>query len=365
MRTTSLSKKGLKVLAVSALALAVISCKKSVVPEETATFTQSEEIRETGVGSGVYVSAADTAAAVKNLHLYSFLSFREVVPAEYNSNAKDGNGILYNKLTDEVYQLSRKNKTLYVFSNASNLTDPPVPSRTITDNTLSSGREITYDFKKDILYVANNTDSTIRVYRDFSMLSGEVTGEVLKINGQPWGIFYEEKSDRLIVVIDLAAMRLDIFDKPASLMPGMVTASRSLHITDRPNGSFSRLHGVTYFAKGDILAVTEIGEAAAPPVPTEGKPAFNADGGIYLFTNASQKLAMGGSFAADALIYGANTGMGNPVDIDYRNVHFKPYVTVAEKANKKILTFRMTDHGNATPVNTIVTGYAPEAIDLN
>ena len=123
-------------IAIAATAILTYSCKKTMVPEEmnAATAVQNDAAESAGAGSGVYVSAADTGAAIKNLHLYSFLSFQNIVPSEYASNAKDGNGILYNKATDELYKLRRKNKTLYVFSNASSLTDHPIPSRLITDN---------------------------------------------------------------------------------------------------------------------------------------------------------------------------------------------------------------------------------------
>ena len=58
---------------------------------------------------------------------------------------------------------------------------------------------------------------------------------------------------------------------PSALAEGIVTANHSLNITDRPNGSLSRLHGITYSPKFDLLIVTEIGEAAAPAVPNINK----------------------------------------------------------------------------------------------
>lgn len=338
------------------------SCKKNIVEEQSLQDESLFEKAESAGNSGLFVSAADTAAAVKNLYYYDATDPKNIMENAYASGAKDGNGVWYNQKTDEVYQLSRKNKTIYVFPNASSLTDPPVASRTINDITLSSGREIAYDRWHDVLFVSNNIDSTIRVYRNFSMLSGSITGEVLKISGQPWGIVYDENTDKLLVVIDLAAMRIEVYDAPASLSAGIVAASSTFNVTNRPNGTFSRLHGIAYNSKKGIMLVTEIGEAVAPPTPTPGKPLFNADGGIYVFKNVNAKINAGGSYAANAVIYGANTGLGNPVDIDMRTIDGTTYIIAAEKANKKLQTFKLRANGDEMPYNTIITSYAPEAI---
>lgn len=338
------------------------SCKKNIVQEQSLQDESLFEKSEAASNSGLFVSAADTAAAVKNLYYYDATDPKNIMENAYASGAKDGNGVWYNKKTDEVYQLSRKNKTIYVFSNASSLTDPPVASRTLSDITLSSGREIAYDKWHDVLFISNNIDSTIRVYRNFSSLSGSIIGEVLKISGQPWGITYDDATDRLLVVIDLAAMRIEVYDAPASLSAGTVTASSTFNITNRPNGTYSRLHGITYNSKKGIMLVTEIGEAIAPPTPTPGKPLFNADGGVYVFKNVNAKINAGGSYAANAVIYGANTGLGNPVDIDMRNIDGNTYIIAAEKANKKLLTFKLKADGDEMPFSTIITSYAPEAI---
>ncbi len=359
MKQTTLAKRfGSLFLLATALS---VGCKKTALNEQSASSSIDES--QTAVIQTLFVSAADTGAAVNNLWRYNFLAAAQLDSTAFASNAKDGNGVYYCKSKDELYQVSRKNKTVYVFSNASNLTNPLVPSRSFTDTSLSSGREIAYDNYRDILYIANNSDSSIRVYKNFSSLSGMVTGAKLKIQGQPWGIDYDPTagSNKLIVVIDQAAMRLDIFDAPQKLS-GSVTASRSINISDRPNGTFSRLHGVKYDASKDVLLVTEIGEAAAPLVPTPGKPPFNADGGIYIIKNATSLINSGGTVAADNFIYGANTFLGNPVDITLGNVGSKLYVFVAEKANKKILSFNLKDNGNVTPTLWTGTSYSPEAI---
>lgn len=366
MKTFAPVRNSLSAIAITSLTVLAISCQKNNLKAEApaAVASQSDELTALSAMQGIYVSAADTAAATDNLYKYGLQNYQTVVSRQFTTGAKDGNGVLYNRNTDEVFQLSRAKKTLYVFANGFDMSNPPSLVRSFTDSTLSSGREIAHDKKNNILYIANNTDSSIRIYRHFSSLSGNVVGEKVKINGQPWGIIYDEMLDKLVVVIDLAAMRLDIFDHPSSLQPGTATASRSLNIADRPNGTFSRLHGLTYNSVADVLIVTEIGEAAAPATPTPGKPAFNADGGIYIINNGAARLASGGTIHADAVIYGANTGLGNPVDIASRWLNGKGFIFAIEKANKKIEAFRITDVGDAMPVTTVVTSYAPEAASL-
>ncbi|MEP7319442.1 MAG: hypothetical protein ABI921_11900 [Panacibacter sp.] len=366
MKTSNFSNRSWYVMALGTL-LVFSACKKTNVsePQASAAATSGEDLIAAANKVDIYVSAADTAAAVNNLYLYGAASHDILQENTYNTGAKDGNGVYYNVATDELYQLSRKNKTLYVFANASAMSSTPIPARTFTDSTLTSGREIAYDRKRDILYIANNTDSSIRIYKRFSNQSGNVTGRTVKIQGQPWGISFDDKQNRLIVVMDLAAMRLDIFDNPNKLEAGSATASRSINIADRPNGTFSRLHGVTYNSDIDALFVTEIGEAVAPAIPTPGKPAFNADGGIYILKNAGAKLAAGGTINADAIIYGANTTLGNPVDVSSRVIGGNAYIFIAEKANKKILLFKFTDAGDVAPSSTGVVTFAPEAITLS
>lgn len=330
--------------------LFIVSCKKENTPAEPA--------------SRLYVSAADTDPAVANLFLYDPADVTSpTITATINNNAKDGNGVIVTG-NDQLFQLSRQNKTVHFYTTASALNNSSVAARTFTDATLTSGRELAYDNQRDILYIANNTDSSIRMYSNASTLSGNVTGKKFKIAGQPWGIFYDAAGNNLLVLMDLAAMRIDIFSNPSGLAEGIVTASRTLNITNRPNGALSRLHGITYSASSDMLLVTEIGEAAAPSVPNLTKPAFNADGGIYIIKGAAAKIAAGGNVTADAVIYGSNTMLGNPVDIAIDDRNAKGIIYVAEKANKRILAFKVTDANNASPTINVSTTYSPEAIDL-
>jgi len=335
-----------------AFASILTSCKDDVVAPVTPV-------------SRLYVSTADTDPAVANLEIYDPADATSITAQVYNTGAKDGNGVATNNDGSEVYQLSRANKTLYVFANNSSLVSSPTASRSFTDAGLSSGREIAYDQSHNTLYIANNTDSTIRVYNNFSTLSGNVAGKVLKVSGQPWGIHYDAAANRLLVLMDLAAMRIEVYNNPSAIAAGVITSNAVFNIADRPNGSTkSRLHGLTYSSSANVLIVTEIGEATSPLIPDPSKPVFNADCGIYVFTDAALKLSSGGTFSANRIIYGAATGLGNPVDVAVDTRPNKNLIYVAEKANKKISAFKLSDNGNVAPTITSATSRAPEALFL-
>lgn len=313
----------------------------------------------------LYVSNADTSSLVANLDVYNRADAdMPMAKTEVNTGAKDGNGVFVDIKTNTLFQLSRQKKTLYIFSGAQQLMGDAMPTKMFTDSTLSSGREIAYDKMNNTLFIANNSDSSIRVYANATMLNGSVVGKKIKIPGQPWGIHYDEMNDRLLVLIDLAGMRVEVYNHPAGMMEGSVMPNSVLNVSDRLNGTFSRLHGITYSSKLDMLFVTEIGEAALPVTPAPGKPAFNADGGILIFEGATQKLTTGGTFAATKTIYGSATGLGNPVDIAIDDTNEK-LVYVAEKANKKILAFSLAAVGNTMPAIEIVSTKSPEDIFID
>lgn len=354
MKTFYFRKPARLILSCSLIAVtALTSCDK----DDTVTPVSPE--------SRLYVSTADTDPAVANLEIYDPADVTTPMVANVNTGNKDGNGVYYDASGNRLFQLSRASKTVSVYNNASTLTSNPTAATTFTDVTLTSGREIAYDRNSNTLFIANNTDSTIRVYANATSLTGNVTGKVLKISGQPWGIHYDAVANRLLVLIDLSAMRIEVYNNPAGIAQGVVTPNSVLNITDRPNGSKSRLHGLTYSNTLNTLIVTEIGEAAAPAVPDITKPAFNADGGIYIIENAAAKLSSGGSFAANRIIYGSNTMLGNPVDVAIDDRANKNLIYIAEKANKKLLVFKLSDSGNVAPSTTISTTKLPEAIYLH
>lgn len=315
--------------------------------------------------SRLFVSNADTDPATPNLEIYDPADASSFVASvKIASGAKDGNGVVYDDSKNILFQAGRTAKTIYYFNNANSLTTTATPSGSFTDASLSSARDIVYDNTNNTLIVANNSDSTLRIYTNASTATGNVTGRVVKLSGQPWGLFFDQPNNRLLVLMDLAAMRIEVFNNPSALPAGIATSNSTMNISDRPNAAKSRLHGLTYSSKLDVLIVTEIGEAVAPLIPDPSKPAFNADGGIYIIEGAKAKLTAGGNVTANRVIYGANTMLGNPVDVAFDDRDNKRLIYIAEKANKKILIFKLTDSGNVAPTTSTTVTTAPEAVYL-
>ena len=258
---------------------------------------------------------------------------------------------------DVAKGIAHSERVIKIFNNASSLQGTPTPLTTFADSAMTSGREIALDEARQILYVANNVDSTILVYNFPLGRSGLTSAfKTLKLSGQPWGIHFDKDNNRLFVLLDLGAKTIEVYDNPANLDSGKVVPDRSFKIA----GS-TRLHGITYSSKTDMLIVTEIAAAAAPAGAD-----FASDGGIYIFEKA--KDIIDGSqmeVTPTRTIKGANTLLGNPVDVAFDDRAGKKLIYIAEKANKKILVFNVMDSGNVAPKITASTTESPEAIYLD
>jgi DNA-binding beta-propeller fold protein YncE len=303
----------------------------------------------------LYVS---NAAPANTLNIYKLTDAASLdMPQVVQTDAKDGNGVVVSPLTNTLYQVGRTERVVKIFNNASGLMGTPTPLTTFADSAMTSGREIALDEARQILYVANNVDSTLLVYNFPLGRSGLTSAfKTLKLSGQPWGIHFDKNNNRLFVLLDLGAKAIEVYYNPANLASGKVTPDRSFKIA----GS-TRLHGITYSSKTDILIVTEIAAAAAT-----ASPDFASDGGIYVFENA-KNIIDGNQIEVTPTntIKGANTLLGNPVDVAFDDRADKKNIYVAEKANKKILVFNVKDNGNVAPKIAASTTESPEAIYLD
>ncbi|TKC00831.1 hypothetical protein [Pedobacter cryophilus] len=339
--------KNYSIFSISALFIAatiVTSCSKDDEPTVSV--------------SKLFVSNADTDPAVANLSIFDPADGATLAaPMTYNTAAPDGNGIVYDASSNVGFQVSRSTKSIKLFSVSS--TGSVMNGSSFTDASLASGRGAAYDAINKVLYVASNTDSTIRVYNNAPALSGTVTAnKVFKLNGQPWGIAFA--ANKLMVLIDLDRKEIQLFNNVNSIASGTVTPSNKITIP-----SSTRLHGLTYDASSDVLIATEIGAAAAPAIPNPTVAAFNADGGIYIIEGALAKFTANAAVTPDRTIIGSNTKLGNPVDVKFDARSGKKLIYIAEKANKSILVFRLTDSGNMAPTTMATVTTLPEAIFLD
>jgi hypothetical protein len=87
---------------------------------------------------------------------------------------------------------------------------------------------------------------------------------------------------------------------------------------------------------------------------------------MYIIKDAdAQFTAVGKAVSPTTTIKGLNTGLGNPVDIAWDDRTTKDLIYVAEKAGRKILTFKYSDNGNAKPSAIAILTSSPEAIFLD
>jgi hypothetical protein len=301
--------------------------------------------------SRLYVSNADTDAAVANTMIFDpadQTAFTE--PYKFDSKLPDANGILFNPFSGTVFQVSRKNKNIRTFK--VNTDGSLTNANSFVDEGLLSAREMAYDRTRDVLYVSSNIDSAIYVYTKASTLTGTAAAfKKLKLNGQPWGIHLD--NNRLFVVIDLARTEVQLFEEVSELAVGNISPTKKITITGA-----TRLHGITYSADRDVLLLTDIAEATSA--------GFDTDGAIYIIKDADAQFTAGGkAVSPSSTIKGLNTGLGNPVDIAWDDRTSKDLIYVAEKAGRKILTFKYADNGNVKPAVIAVLTSSPESIFLD
>lgn len=301
--------------------------------------------------SRLYVSNADTDAAVVNTMIFDPADLSTFTdPYKFDSKLPDGNGILFNPYSGTVIQVSRKNKNIRTFrvNTDGSLTN----ANSFVDEGLLSAREMAYDRSRDVLYISSNIDSAIYVYVKASSLTGTVSAfKKLKLNGQPWGIHLD--NNRLFVAIDLDRKEVQLFENVSDLAVGNISPAKKITI----NGA-NRLHGITYSADRDILLITDIAESSASGYDTDGK--------IYVIKNvATEFMANGKLVTPTSTIKGFNTNLGNPVDIAWDDRVSKDLIYVAEKANRKILVFKLNDNGDVKPSAIASLSSSPEAIYLD
>jgi len=315
--------------------------------------SKPEPVPDTGTAR-LFVS---NASATNTLHIYDPADAPTSLgmPRVVQTDAEDGNGVAVAPLGNMLFQVGRTDGVIKIFGSATKLTGTPPLLTSFSDPAMTSGREIAFDEDRQLLYVANNVDSTILVYNNPVSWDGMVSSlRKFKVAGQPWGIHFDKANNRLFVLLDLEARTIEVYNNPGALQGGKVTPDRSFKIA----GS-TRLHGITYSSKADVLIVTEIGAAAGGN--------FASDGGIYIFENAKNVI---NSSKAEVMptrtIKGAvNTSLGNPVDVAYDDRNGKKRIYVAEKANKKILVFKLKDEGDVKPMISADAQESPEAIFLD
>jgi hypothetical protein len=177
------------------------------------------------------------------------------------------------------------------------------------------------------------------------------------IGRRPWDCDYDQPNDRLFVACtDGTCIVYDNFLATKLTANGTNAPSPDRVIT--PSSGLAavsvNLHGVVYVPGSDQLVLSDVGAI------TSGAGAGD-DGQIFVINNAS---SADGQSTVSAIIGGAATMLGNPVDI----VNNGSTLFVAEKANGMILRFdnilnRGDNSGNVAP-DAMIAASAPESVSI-
>ncbi len=204
---------------------------------------------------------------------------------------------------------------------------------------------------RDALIVSDNGAKYIKVFAKNAAGNVAPLFSVSNLGGvanrSVWDTSYDQASDTLYVAATDGAVLVynDFFvtkgvDGPTKLIIPSNANKEKLSVN---------LHGIAYVPERDSLVLSDVGSAT------------NATDG-QLFT-INQVRATSGRAPVTLQLAGANTMLGNPVDLVYDGQH----VYVAEKSNDKVLKFNDIFGRNGmqnVAANQQVTVLKPESVDI-
>lgn len=192
---------------------------------------------------------------------------------------------------------------------------------------LVSPKGLDVDSAHGLIFVAENNAATPGILIYSTCTSGDAA-PLLTLNtapALPWDVDYDPSSDKAFVALTNGTVA--VFDQVRSkwLAGNSIIDAADRVITPAIGGvaisAPANLHGIDYDFASDALIVSDVGSAADA-----------TDGKLYVLNNAG--MATGLTNVA-VNISGANSALGNPVDIMYSGQH----LYVAEKANNLVLRF--------------------------
>ena len=257
----------------------------------------------------------------------------------FTARGNDADGIYYESGEGNVYQVNRSSNSIVEYNDVIDDLDDP--------NGVDIESESTADFMQgrglavmdDMLVVADNfsTDSTMNAFYRYEITGDE---EIAYVGMHPtpidlWGIQFNGNS--LYAVVDNSDS-LAIFDNFLANMAGdTVLPTRYIKID-----GLNRTHGLEYNAEDDIMILTDIGDAGS-----------DSDGGLFVIRNFSAITGNTVTAANYTMISGANTMLGNPVDVDYDPETGRIYVAERLNGQGMLLIFENDASGNMAPAEML------------
>ncbi|MCF4007897.1 collagen-like triple helix repeat-containing protein [Rheinheimera sp. UJ63] len=219
---------------------------------------------------------------------------------------------------------------------------------------LISPKGLDVDSASGLIFVAENNATTPGVFIYSACASGNAA-PLLTLNtapAQPWDVDYDPTTDRAFVALTNGSVAVFNQVRAKWLAGSSVISTADRMITPAVSGvavaAPTNLHGIDYDFASDALIVSDVGSAADA-----------TDGKIYIINNASSAEGLT-NIAVN--ISGANTLLGNPVDIMYSGEH----LYVAEKSNNRVLRFDniLNSAGGNIAANASFAVTAPESVAI-
>ena len=289
------------------------------------------EPTEEDVISRFFVSSNTESLA----HVFSIFKDTSITQAKFDVMGKDADGIYYDQKSDVVYQLDRTNNVIRAYSNVvSSLKDGKMPTLTATSTSdFSNGREIAVI--GDMLVVAQDAadgNGMVNQFVTYKISPSAIT--LVKKNTTTlnlWGIHLT--GGALYAVVD-NSNDMVIFNNFLSSAAGALTPSKTIDVA-----GIVRTHGISYYEIGDMMFLTDIGDAASA-----------ADGDYVVIKNfkaasADDSIKINEQIVVD----GDATGMGNPVDIAFDDNTQMVFVAERAAGGGQVLGFPLSASGDVAP----------------
>lgn len=260
------------------------------------------------------------------------------------SSAADG--VFYDADAKTIVQVSRTDKGIEGFMEDASVSLGGIINVSVDldgSNDMESPRELAVNGNfyvvadnADVDGNASTPDGRLFVYQKTS--GGFSLRNVITTDFKLWGITFIGNDLYAVVDADNELAKFENFLSNSSDMT--LSATKRVEIE-----GMTRTHGLTYDVATDIMVMTDIGDAGNT----------QDDGGFHVINNFISTFngtAAGGTIgsAAQIIVEGSRTKMGNPVDVAYDGATKSVYIAEAGNGGGRILGFtNVTSGGNITP----------------
>ncbi|MBC6995827.1 hypothetical protein QWY85_17570 [Neolewinella lacunae] len=259
----------------------------------------------------------------------------------FASAGMDADGIYYDDSDEMVFQVIRSNSTLVNYKDVLDDLDDPNGVDVVNTSTsdFTNGRGLVaignsqFVVAQDASAENNNTNAIV-IY-GFSENSGFTLAKTIPTDFNLWGLEFVDGTVYAVVDnSDSIAVFNNLFDTPDGQ-----TATPDRYI--RVDG-LVRTHGIAYNEQDDLMVLTDVGAADS-----------DSDGAIFIISNFSTRSNDVFAAADYVRIGGANTRLGNPVDVDYDPDDDRIFVAERLRGGGELLIFQSSATGNTAPIETI------------